>query len=155
MSISFAPASLVANSKLPLKRVLPKLPAMRALKISPISWSNTTSGGTRESIQPRMPATGNWPDAVALTRAIRSRCAILPLTNRSFPSFNNSSAWSGVSWLLASFVIAGISIAGNARPETATAAAAGIIFSSCRRVVMSSSRIRVGNVIWYRSRALG
>jgi hypothetical protein len=44
-TISFAPASLVANSALPMMSSSMMLPAMRALKMSPIRRSKTSSGG--------------------------------------------------------------------------------------------------------------
>jgi hypothetical protein len=66
-TISFAPASLVANSALPTTSAAATLPAMRALKMSPMRWSNTSSGGTRESMQPMTTAKGYCPPAVALT----------------------------------------------------------------------------------------
>src|SRR5215472_2362285 len=64
-------------------------PATRTIKSSPKFASKISSGGTRESAQPRMVAYGCW----ALARAARvslhtvGKCA-LPLVNRLFPSIS-------------------------------------------------------------------
>ena len=47
-TISLAPVTLVANSRLPMMSVLTKLPAIRAANTLPSRWSKTSSGGTRE-----------------------------------------------------------------------------------------------------------
>src|SRR5207249_7815107 len=48
-------------------------PATRTTNRSPSPWSKTTSGGTRESEQPRMMANGCWPFATARRRLRHSR----------------------------------------------------------------------------------
>ena len=63
------------------------LPATRTMNSSPKPASKTSSGGTRESLQPRMVAYGCWP----LARSARiSFCTVgkraSPRTNRSLPS---------------------------------------------------------------------
>src|SRR5688572_17459680 len=73
------------------------LPATRMMSSSPKPASKTSSGGTRESLQPRMVAYGCCPFA----RSARiSFCTVgkraSPRTNRSFPSMSRASAWSAV-----------------------------------------------------------
>ena len=59
--------------------VLTKLPAIRAANTLPSRWSKTSSGGTRESMQPTMAANGACPDAVASICARRSQLTVLPV----------------------------------------------------------------------------
>ncbi|MPN54674.1 hypothetical protein SDC9_202351 [bioreactor metagenome] len=96
IKISLAPATLVEYSRLPRMSSLTKLPATRATKISPTPWSNTISGGMRESIQLTIAAKGNWPLEVCLTCVSRSRFTALPLIKRSLPCLSISIASSGV-----------------------------------------------------------
>jgi hypothetical protein len=58
-STTFAPATLQANSILPMMSSLAMLPATRALKQSPMPKSMMVSAGARESMQLRMIAAGN------------------------------------------------------------------------------------------------
>jgi hypothetical protein len=55
----------------------------------------TSSGGTRESMQPTIAAKGDWLLAVSLTCAIRSQLIDLPAVNRSFPTLRRVIASSG------------------------------------------------------------
>src|SRR4051812_28089333 len=59
ITIALAPATLVEYSRLPMISVLTKLPATRAQNTSPMRWSKTSSGGTRESMQPTIAAKGD------------------------------------------------------------------------------------------------
>ena len=81
--ISFEPATFEANSRLPRMSSLTMLPATRALKRSPIPWSNRISAGARESMQDRTVASGYWPAAVAhLCQAVRVGHQVDPLLVR-------------------------------------------------------------------------
>jgi hypothetical protein len=57
--IALAPATFVEYSRLPIISVFTILPATRAQNTSPIRWSKTSSGVTRESMQPTMAAKGD------------------------------------------------------------------------------------------------
>ena len=65
--IGKAPDTFEANSRLPRMSSSTMLPATRALKRSPIPWSNTISAGTRESTHETTLASGYCAASVALT----------------------------------------------------------------------------------------
>src|SRR4051794_17491750 len=93
--MAFAPETLVEYSRLPTMSVLTQLPATRAQNTSPMRWSNTNSGGTRESMQPTTAANGDWLDAVCLTCAIKSQLIDLPVVKRVLPVLSRAIASSG------------------------------------------------------------
>ena len=104
-TISFAPATLHANSMLPSAFGLATLPARRTLKMSPRPRSKRSSAGERLSMQLRMQAIGCWPSAVESTCCARSRVRRWPEVKRSLPSFRSCSTRSGVSDAWISLVV--------------------------------------------------
>src|SRR5690606_8095610 len=96
MTTAFAPATFVAYSRLPRMSALMKFPAIRAQNTSPMRWSKTSSGGTRESMQPTIAAIGDCPPAVWCTWDMRSQLTGVPSTKRRLPSFSLSIASPGV-----------------------------------------------------------
>ena len=90
-----APTTFVAYSMLPRMSVLMKFAATRAQKTSPRRWSNTSSGGTRESMQPTIAANGAWPCAVSFTCSIRLQLTDLPAVKRALPAISRATASSG------------------------------------------------------------
>src|SRR5215204_7360187 len=70
-------------------------PAVRTTKSWPTVWSNTISGGTRESEQETITANGLWLVATCSRSWARLLSDVrLPATNRLFPSSSNCSPWS-------------------------------------------------------------
>src|SRR5215208_4031014 len=70
-------------------------PAVRTTKSWPTVWSNTISGGTRESEQQTITANGLWPVATASRSWARLLSDVrLPATKRLFPSISIWSPWS-------------------------------------------------------------
>src|SRR4051812_45256456 len=81
------PRTRTPNSMLPSATPASDWPAVRTVRRSPTPMSSTTSGGTRESTQPRTTAIGSWPSSscsrVAASTAFGSG---VPATNRPLPA---------------------------------------------------------------------
>src|SRR5215471_9358381 len=74
-----------------------RLPASRMTNRSPKLWSNINSGGTRESLQPRITAKGRWLSRKRTNTASESLpCKGRLRTNRRLPSIKQASASCGV-----------------------------------------------------------
>ncbi|MNQ78542.1 hypothetical protein D3C85_934560 [compost metagenome] len=63
-STTLAPAAAQANSMLPSRSLFEMLPATRPLNVSPMPASRMISAGARESMQLRITAAGNCPEAL-------------------------------------------------------------------------------------------
>ena len=86
-TINFVPKCSIAYSRLPKTIASTTSPAVRTTKISPKVTSKMSSGGTRESEQPRITANGFW----SFARAWRRSTSAAPVGSSDFPATNRLS----------------------------------------------------------------
>ena len=91
------PRCAPAYCKLPAISGEKTFPATRMTNKSPSPTSKTSSGGTRESLQPRIVANGRWADARMDSDSCRSPAKLAsPETNLSFPAINRRRESGGI-----------------------------------------------------------